>query len=162
MYFKDCKTLQDLKTEYKRLVLQNHPDVGGDTETMKQINNSYEVCFHLLKDTHFDKDGNIYTAKEATQEVPEEFINLMDILIRMENIKIEIIGRFVWISGISKPYKDTLKGLGFLWHSGKLMWYLPFKGYRKLNNKKYTIDEIRYMFGSLEVENELYAKLPAY
>lgn len=37
-YFENVKTLNDLKAEYRRLVLKHHPDVGGDVETMKAIN----------------------------------------------------------------------------------------------------------------------------
>ena len=36
-YFESCKTLDELKAEYRRLAMANHPDRGGDVETMKQI-----------------------------------------------------------------------------------------------------------------------------
>ena len=32
MYFESCKTLDDLKKEYRRLAMMNHPDRGGDLE----------------------------------------------------------------------------------------------------------------------------------
>ena len=41
-YFTNIKTLDDLKKEYRRLVMLNHPDRGGDLETMKIINLQYE------------------------------------------------------------------------------------------------------------------------
>ena len=37
-YFTECKTLDELKKEYRRLAMQHHPDVGGDTATMQAIN----------------------------------------------------------------------------------------------------------------------------
>ena len=37
MYFTNCKTLDELKAEYRRLAMANHPDRGGDAETMKKI-----------------------------------------------------------------------------------------------------------------------------
>ena len=38
-YFKNIVSLEDLKTQYKKLAKKNHPDVGGDLEAMavKQI-----------------------------------------------------------------------------------------------------------------------------
>ena len=35
-------TLEELKAAYKRLAIDNHPDHGGSTETMQQINGEYE------------------------------------------------------------------------------------------------------------------------
>lgn len=37
-YFSSCRSLDELKAEYRRLTLKYHPDVGGDFETMKEIN----------------------------------------------------------------------------------------------------------------------------
>ena len=37
-YFANIKTLEELKKEYKRLALENHPDRGGDVEVMKARN----------------------------------------------------------------------------------------------------------------------------
>ncbi len=41
-FFKDCRTLQEVKQQYKKLAMQYHPDRGGDEETMKQINQAYD------------------------------------------------------------------------------------------------------------------------
>ena len=38
-YFTNCSTLDELKKQYRRLCLINHPDHGGDTATMAAINN---------------------------------------------------------------------------------------------------------------------------
>ena len=48
-YFSHCKTLDELKAEYRRLVKKFHPDMGGDTATMQQINNEYDMMFPVLK-----------------------------------------------------------------------------------------------------------------
>ena len=36
-YFKDVKSVKELKKEYHRLVLKNHPDRGGNHDTMVAI-----------------------------------------------------------------------------------------------------------------------------
>ena len=48
-YFAQCKTLDDLKKEFRRLAMIHHPDRGGDVETMKEINNEYDMMFPVLK-----------------------------------------------------------------------------------------------------------------
>jgi hypothetical protein len=66
----------------------------------------------------------------------------------MDNIIIEIIGCFVWVTGDTKPNKDRLKALKFQWHSKKTAWYLKPEDYRKRSRKDYDLDEIRSMYGT--------------
>lgn len=49
MYFEHCTSLDELRAEYRILIKINHPDVGGDAETMKVINNEYDFRFDELK-----------------------------------------------------------------------------------------------------------------
>lgn len=37
MYFNNCRTLDELKKEYRRLTMLHHPDRGGDTATMQPV-----------------------------------------------------------------------------------------------------------------------------
>ena len=39
------KTLEQLKAAYRRLAKQHHPDHGGSTEAMQEINNEYTALF---------------------------------------------------------------------------------------------------------------------
>jgi len=48
-YFKACKTLDELKKDYRSLALANHPDMGGSEEVMKAINAEYDQLFPILK-----------------------------------------------------------------------------------------------------------------
>ncbi len=41
-YFQNVHSLADLKKEYRRLALQHHPDKGGDTAVMQQVNIEFE------------------------------------------------------------------------------------------------------------------------
>jgi DnaJ-class molecular chaperone len=40
-WFNECKTIEEVKAEYKKLAKQYHPDLGGDTATMQEINKAY-------------------------------------------------------------------------------------------------------------------------
>lgn len=40
-FFNDCRTLDELKKSYRRAAMLHHPDRGGDTRTMQEINDEY-------------------------------------------------------------------------------------------------------------------------
>lgn len=48
-YFTNCKNLEELKKEFRRLAMIHHPDRGGDQEIMKEINNEYDAVFPAIK-----------------------------------------------------------------------------------------------------------------
>lgn len=143
--FTAATTLEELKAIYKKLAMANHPDRGGDAEAMKEINNLYDEFFAILKNTHKNKAGETYT--KETEETADWFKDIVNELLKMPGITIEIIGCFIWVSGNTKANKEGLKKLGFRWHKEKMNWYKPAPGYKKRNKKKYTMEEVRNMFG---------------
>ena len=145
MYFKNVRTLEELKKQYRVLAMKNHPDKGGDVEIMKAINAEYDELFKRVKDIHVNAKGETYT-KETT-EAPNEFRDIIDKLMKMVGVHIELIGSFIWLSGNTKPFKDILKELGFKWSKGKSMWYKAPEGYRRKTRTNHSIDDIRDMFG---------------
>lgn len=48
-YFTNCKSLEELRKEYKKLVKENHPDNGGSEDAIKVINVEYETALNNLK-----------------------------------------------------------------------------------------------------------------
>ena len=102
---------------------------------MKAVNNEYDELFNVLKDIHRTKDGKTYTATHKTSETSEQFKDIINELMKMDDIVIEIIGCFIWVTGNTKPYKDSLKQLNLLWHSKKFAWYLKPEDYKKRSHK---------------------------
>lgn len=144
-FFLNVGTLEELKKEYRTLAMKHHPDRGGDLETMQAINAEYDEVFKRVKNLHTNANGETY--EKETQEQPDEFRNIIEILLRMQGVHIEVIGSFIWLSGDTKVYKDQIKELGFKWSSNKKMWYKSPEGYRRMTKKNHSIDEIRGMFG---------------
>jgi len=139
-------TAEELKSQYRKLAMQHHPDQGGNAEDMKAVNNEYDVLFEILKDIHKTKDGKTYT--KATNETADTFKDLISELMKMDDITIEVIGCFVWVTGNTKPYKEQLKSLKFQWHTKKIAWYLKPEDYKKRSRKDYDLDTIRTMYGT--------------
>ena len=71
-YFTNIKTLDDLKKEYRRLVMLNHPDRGGDLETMKIINLEYEQKHEELKHAWNSTHGEDQQCTEAPGRVSRD------------------------------------------------------------------------------------------
>lgn len=144
-YFRDVKTLDELKKEYRRLVMQNHPDRGGDTATMQAINAEYAERFEILKKAHNAAADEFH----QTTETPEEFRDIIEALIKLAGLNIELCGSWLWIGGNTREHKDALKDAGCRWSNNKKMWYWhhPEDG-RTWHRGKRTIDEIRTKYGS--------------
>ena len=142
------ETLEELKSMYRNLAMQYHPDRSGDTEIMKVVNAEYDELFPILKNAHKNKEGEKYTAQKESTETADHFKTLINELMKMEDIVIEIIGCFVWVTGDTKPHKDKLKSLKFQWHTKKIAWYLKPENYKKRSRKEYGLDEIRRMYGT--------------
>lgn len=139
-FFENCATLDALKAEYKRLAKQYHPDMGGDTATMQEINNQYEAAFNRM-------NGNATTGTN-TAETAADFINIINAVMKMGgNITLEIIGSWLWCSGDTRPVKEELKAAGFRWASKKRMWYWHSGEYCNRSSHA-SMDAIRRKYGS--------------
>lgn len=79
-YFNNIKSFSDLKKQYRKLVLDNHPDKGGTNEVMQEINKEFEQLYNVWKDKKETEDNTGYandyegaTAKEYTNNVYNEY-----------------------------------------------------------------------------------------
>lgn len=156
-FFKDCQTAEDVKATYKKLALKYHPDVNfqeDTTEIMKSINEQYMIAFKELKNTHVNMSGKQYTTNKETMETPEEFMNIINVLITLIDIKVELIGSWIWVTGDTKTHKEVLKGLGFKYAPKKQAWAWHKENDVKKTKNKYNLNDIRNMFGTQEFEQK--------
>lgn len=154
VYFKNVKSIQELKKQYKDLIKQYHPDLNeiDTTAIMQQINAEYEQLFTQVKNSFVNAEGKIYE-KENTETV-EEFRNILHKIITFKECKIEIIGNWIWVSGNTKYYKDILKSLKFNWIQNKKAWAFHQEKYFKKTKKAYTLEELRNSFITIDVETQ--------
>ena len=68
-YFKNVKSFEDLKKQYKELLKKNHPDNGGDVEAMKEINVQFDALFAIWKNRKETETG------EKVQETADNVRN---------------------------------------------------------------------------------------
>jgi len=140
LYFRDCRTLQEVKQVYKKLTLLHNPDRGGDTATMQEINLQYEA---IIKDPFFSFSVQQEDVKESFIKFPE-IINL----IISFNVEIETCGHWVWVGGKTIQYKDKLSEFGFRFSGDKKRWYWRPVEFRSHNRDPLPIEMIRKLHGS--------------
>ena len=150
-YFKNVKTLEELKKQYKTLAKQYHPDLNGGTTTeiMKAINAEYDVLFERVKNFHVNADGEAY--EKTTTETSAEFREMINNIINF-NMDIEIIGTWVWCFN-SYEYREQLKELGFKYASKRKAWCWHTGEYKPRKSRK-TLDEIRAAYGSEKIKDK--------
>jgi len=150
-WFKDVHTLDELRTMYRKLALLHHPDRGGSTADMQEINNEYDILSKRL----INSNTTFSEGRKSWEEfVSSEIRNKLIDIIFLEDIIIEIIGSWIWVTGNTKAVKEQLKSYGFKFSPNKLAWYWQSGDYHKLSKKQFSLDDLRVMFGSDEVETQ--------
>lgn len=160
-YFKNVNTLEKLRKQYKELLKQYHPDnPNGSTEATQAINAEYDKLFKQLKNKHESKQTSTdgakadFNANKYDFEADEKLREVLQKIINFANINIEIVGCWLWVDGDTYPYKNDLKALGFKWASEKKKWYFHTEAFRKRSKRKLSMDDIRNLYGSTEVQTE--------
>ena len=132
--FKEVTGINEAKKIYKTLAKKLHPDVGGTEEEFKLLNNIYNDFI----------EHKIYFSNES--KIDLELEKIISQILHYENITIELIGSWIWLSGDTKAINDTLKDLNFKWASKKKMWY--FGEMKGKNLKPKSMDEIKSKYNT--------------
>ena len=149
MYFDKCMNLNELKAEYRRLVMLHHPDRGGDTATMQAINAEHDKVFEVLKrKQNFAAQSN--PEVKATTETPEEFRMVVEALLKLRGVEVELCGCWLWIGGDTRQHAEALKAMGCRWSPNKAKWYWRHEeaGHKWRRHKPHTMGQIRATYGS--------------
>jgi curved DNA-binding protein CbpA len=140
---------------YRDLARKHHPDVGGRLQDMQEINAEYDELIKELPKRA--ADGKTYQPRDDQRETREQsdaFKAAVAAAIILEGVELEICGSWLWATGNTRVHKDALKAAGYQWSAKKAAWYWHDGEYHKKSAKKFTLDEIRGMWGSEKVEAE--------
>jgi len=149
-FFTNIHTLDELKKAYRRLAMLHHPDCGGNHETMQQVNEEHDKLFEVLKNSH-NKTADEY---HQTTETPEEFREIINLLLGLDGLELELCGSWLWIGGDTKTHKEELKAAGCRWSQNKKLWYWHHaEEGRKWRRGKASMRQIRSKYGSESIHN---------
>lgn len=95
--FKEIQGINEAKKIYKQLAKKLHPDVGGSDEEFKMLNKIYNDIL----------ENKIYFSNETKFDI--EIEKIISQILHFEDITIEVVGSWIWLSGDTKAIKETLK-----------------------------------------------------
>jgi len=156
-WIEGCLTVGSVKKEYRHLAFENHPDLGGDTATMQEINAAYLVVLAALDgQTSLGTDGKEHTYRYSEKVEQAVMDKISEVLkVAKPEWEVELIGTWLWVSGTAKADKDVLNknGLGMKWHSKRERWYWHLPTYRRTYSR-IGFNDLRAMYGSQVMEKE--------
>jgi len=149
------KEVDDLKKQYFKLAKKYHPDMGGTTIQFQALQKDYEDLLKKLL------AGSSLNSEQKTNEIiiDKAIRDIIDILISFENINIEVIGKWLWISGNTYPIKDILKGSGMFPIKKNNVFYWVYKGSDSKGKGNMTIEEIKKKYGSQNIPTKPSGKI---
>lgn len=155
-WFKDCQSLDEVKAMYKQLAKQYHPDLGGDTVTMQEINREYAIAIAKAA-----KGANL-SEEETEKEIlsSEEYRKAVERIIHLDGITIEFVGYWIWVTGKTYPVRKTLKEAGYFFAPKKLAWYFRTEKYKVSKGGTKSLDEIRAKYGSKIIQMPSHNRKP--
>ena len=144
-YFLNVSNSNELKSLYRKLCNELHPDKGGNASEFIAMMDEY----NSIKDS-FNNET------ESENINAEQFYNLLQQLEKLSNIKIEFIGSFIWlfdeVEGSMYQQKEMIKGFIFdgynsaRWAKVKKSWYFSPADY-KSKGKAIDLLKIKSKYG---------------
>lgn len=139
-YFKHCKSLDEVKAEYKRCVQRWLPSESneGDIKKMALVENEYHGISQRTK------------FQDQPEDVKEEYLQFPNKVKKIHELGLnqEVCGSWLWVSGNTIDHKETLKSLGLRYSPNKQRWYYRPKWYRSTNSTPVDMDFIRKKWGT--------------
>lgn len=141
---------KSLRKQYYKLAKEYHPDKGGSKEQMQALNLEYERLLNKINNNQELTEDE----KEVENSINEVFKDIINQIIQYDNIQIEIIGTWIWVSGNTYAIKEILKECDFKFAPAKKMWFWHTGEYSKRRSSEMDIEEIRIKYGSDIVKNK--------
>jgi len=146
-------TAEEIRLNYKRLMMKHHPDRQGNEEIAKLINVAYEFL------TKMQYNGS---SEQAIDENNDEFITrtddddelnvILSMVTGLEGVVVELVGTWIWVSGNTYPHKEIFNGLNFKWGSRKKVWSWHKETDKCRSYKDLTFEQVKIKHGVKKVK----------
>jgi len=148
-------SFDQIKRAYRVACSKFHPDKNpAGTEMMKMVNLAWAAIQDYVQGSILSEDG--FEAGEYGDELNAALNAIIGL-----GLDIEICGSWIWVSGDTRPHRETLKGAGFKWAPKKMMWNFRPAGWKSRSKGSYSMDDIREKHGSVSVKQKSYQRISA-
>jgi hypothetical protein len=153
-FFKHTFKVDDVKKLYKQLAKQFHPDLGGNEETFKLLNNQYQVKLKSLDNSYTKSaSGTTQTYKYEESTETDLMNKIRDILSQKYlGVEVELIGTWLWITGDTKRYSASLKALGLKYNGKRKAWFFTTQARKGRCYSNKDFNSLRMKYGSAKFQ----------
>ena len=127
-WFDGLRTVESIKARFRELAMQHHPDRGGETRTMQDINAAYHAalkfCDGQVSHDAENRAHEYHYNAEREEAAAAKIVELLGIV--PAGVTVYLIGLWIWIQGTTREDRATqaaLKAAGCSWHSKRVCWY---------------------------------------
>lgn len=112
-------------------------------EILLALKTEYSTLMNVLSDS-----------KPIVEAVKKETSTLSDVIktlqekVNPEGLRLEIVGKWLWLTGATFAVKEALKELGFRYSPDKKSWYWRSESDRSSNEKPIPLDMIKEKYGA--------------
>ncbi|MBO7734037.1 MAG: hypothetical protein J6S67_15850 [Methanobrevibacter sp.] len=156
-YFNGVSNQSELRTKFKELCKQLHPDCGGSQTSFVEMMEEYKQL--LVKLANCDSKSQ-WAAKEEAKKA-SEYADLIVQLQKLSGVVIEQCGSWLYLHGNTMLHKEIIKQFGFRWSKNKNSWYWAPYLSDKFTRGRYSMNTIRTMYGSRTYNSEYAPELTA-
>lgn len=149
-YFNGVKNQSELRSRFKELCKQLHPDCGGSQTAFVAMMKEYKQL--LVKLANSDSKSQ-WAAKEEAKKA-SEYADLIVKLQKLAGIVIEQCGSWLWLHGNTAQHEEVIRQFGFKRSKVKNSWYWAPYLTKKYTKGHYSMDTIRIMYGSRVYNSE--------
>ncbi|HEY9885975.1 MAG TPA: hypothetical protein V6C96_01815 [Vampirovibrionales bacterium] len=156
-FFTDCTSNKDVQSEYKRLVKLHHPDLGGDCETMKLINQALDFIKSKSLQGYLSSQkielssGDIESDISLNDLNDKDFVEIVKFC-QHNLIEVELVGSWLWLKAdflkSREDLRNGLKALGCKFSASKKSWFFVEKDFKKKRRGFMSLDKIKDKYGA--------------
>lgn len=148
-YFRNVKTIEDLKKAYRKYAMELHPDHGGNEAEFVAMDDEYNKILDLMKKGKWtvsnEDDADTTTAEEI--KIAEEFRNAVKAVLHCDGVIIDMVGCWLWLSGNTYQHRATISAAGYHWSKSHKMWFFNGSATKSHRNSHKEFSEITDKYG---------------
>ena len=158
---KNTKDNQAKQTRYTYNGQGNQTSGASHDQTYQKSSYSYNDQANRTSDANKERAQTGQRRKQRSRnnyghrDVDEGFKDVLKILIHLSGLKIELCGKWLWISGNTKEHIEALKAAGCKLAAKKKMWYWrPADSASTQKREARSMAFIRKKYGSVKINPE--------